>query len=87
MNSSTPRTTNRKFDESQGRNLGDSFLLLLLIVLVVEQWFAWSCGYHVSSRTTNPWSPKRGTRYSGSGQVEDRQVENLSYVGVKGGPA
>jgi hypothetical protein len=35
-----------KFDESQGRNLGDAFLLLLLIVLIVEQWFAWLCGYH-----------------------------------------
>jgi hypothetical protein len=38
-----------KVDETQGRNLGDLFLLLLLIVLIVEQWFAWSCSYHVSS--------------------------------------
>ena len=47
----------RKLDETQGRNLGDWLLLLLVIVLVVEQWFAWLCGYHVSSRMTNPWSP------------------------------
>ena len=46
----------RKLDESQGRNLGDLLLLLLLIVLIVEQWFAWSCSYHISSRMTNPWS-------------------------------
>ena len=44
-----------KLDETQGRNLGDSLLLMLLIVLIVEQWFAWSCSYHVSSRMTNPW--------------------------------
>ena len=37
----------RKLDETQGRNLGDSLLLLLVIVLIVEQWFAWSCGYHL----------------------------------------
>ena len=48
---------NRKFDETQGRNLGDSLLLLLLIVLIVEQWFAWSCSYHISSHMTNPWNP------------------------------
>ena len=41
-----------KLDETQGRNLGDLFLLVLLIVLIVEQWFAWSCGYHVSTRMT-----------------------------------
>ncbi len=46
----------RKLDETQGRNLGDSFLLLLVIVLILEQWFAWSCSYHVSSRMTNPWN-------------------------------
>ncbi|MGO9109244.1 MAG: BatA domain-containing protein [Thermoguttaceae bacterium] len=66
-----------KLDETQGRNLGDLFLLILLIVLIVEQMFAWSCSYHVSSRMTDPWSP-------GS---QSRQVENLSYPGAKGGPA
>ncbi len=48
---------NRNVDETQGRNLGDSLLLLLLIVLIVEQWFAWSCSYHISSHMTNPWNP------------------------------
>jgi hypothetical protein len=46
-----------KLDETQGRNLGDSLLLVFLIVLIVEQLFAWSCSYHVSSHMTNPWSP------------------------------
>ena len=45
-----------KLDETRGRNLGDSFLLLLLIVLIVEQWFAWSCSFHISSRMVNPWT-------------------------------
>ena len=49
---------NMMFDETQGRNLGDSFLLLLLIVLIVEQCFAWSCGYHISTRMTNPWNSR-----------------------------
>ncbi len=49
---------NRNVDETQGRNLGDSLLLALLIVLIVEQWFAWSCSYHISTRMTNPWDPK-----------------------------
>ncbi len=44
-------TYGRTFDETQGRNLGDSLLLTLLIVLIVEQWFAWSCGYHVAAPT------------------------------------
>jgi hypothetical protein len=43
-----------KLDETQGRNLGDFLLLILLIVLIVEQWFAWSCGYHVASHMTKP---------------------------------
>ena len=51
-----------KLDETQGRNLGDSLLLVLLIVLIVEQLFAWSCGYHVSSRMTNPWNPGSQSR-------------------------
>jgi hypothetical protein len=46
-----------KLDETEGRNLGDLFLLILLIVLIVEQLFAWSCSYHVATHTTNPWSP------------------------------
>jgi hypothetical protein len=46
-----------KVDETQGRNLGDLFLLILLIVLLVEQWFAWLCSYHVSARPAEPWSP------------------------------
>ena len=41
---------NMKFDDTQGRNLGDSLLLLLVIVLAVEQCFAWSCSYHVATR-------------------------------------
>jgi len=47
---------NTKLDEAQGRNLGDLFLLILVIVLAVEQWFAWSCGYHVSTRMIDPWN-------------------------------
>ena len=39
-----------KFDETQGRNLGDTLLLVLVIVLAVEQLFAWSCSYHVPLR-------------------------------------
>ncbi len=50
-------TYKSKLDETQGRNLGDWFLLILLIVLIVEQMFAWSCGYHISSHMTNPWGP------------------------------
>ena len=44
-------------DETEGRNLGDLLLLLLLIVLFLEQLFAWSCGYHVATKMTNPWAP------------------------------
>ncbi len=69
-------TFDAKLDETQGRNLGDSLLLLLVIVLAVEQCFAWSCGYHLLTRTANPWT-------AGS---QSRQVGNLSYGG-KGGSA
>ena len=50
-----------KLDETQGRNLGDLFLLILLLVLMVEQWFAWSCSYHVSSRPS-AWGSASGER-------------------------
>jgi hypothetical protein len=48
---------NTKLDETQGRNLGDALLLLLVLVLLLEQLFAWSCSYHISSRMTDPWKP------------------------------
>jgi hypothetical protein len=54
-----------KVDETQGRNLGDLFLLILLIVLLVEQWFAWMCSYHVSSRSAAAWGS--GPLASGKG--------------------
>jgi hypothetical protein len=84
-------------DQTRGRNLGDLLLLILLIVLVLEQLFAWSCGYHVSSRMTNPWGAGTGHPLAGRGQSrpagnlsygsgsEAGQVENLSYPGAKGG--
>ena len=56
---------NTQIDENQGRNLGEFFLLLLLVVLFVEQWFAWWCSYHVRApctqgrRTAQPWNPRR----------------------------
>ena len=44
---------------------GRLLLLVLLIVLALEQLFAWSCGYHVSSRKTNLWHlPAVGNRNS-----------------------
>lgn len=85
---------NMQFDETQGRNLGDSLLMLLVLVLIVEQFFAWSCSYHLSTSMTNPWKPGTGHHVpmvgGQSGQVENlssKQVENLSYTDVKGGPA
>ncbi len=74
-----------KIDETQGRNLGDFFLLILLIVLILEQVFAWSCGYHISSRMTNPWAPGGQSKQVAS--TESRQAESPSYADVKGGPA
>ncbi len=38
-----------KLDETQGRNLGDLLLIVLVIVLALEQLVAWSCGYHISA--------------------------------------
>jgi hypothetical protein len=43
-----------KLDEAQGRNLGEWLLYVLIIVLVLEQLLAWSCGYHVSAPATAP---------------------------------
>jgi hypothetical protein len=48
-----------RIDETEGRNLGDLFLLILLIVLALEQWFAWMCSYHVSAIPSGPLSPGR----------------------------
>ena len=73
---------NMKFDETQGRNLGDSFLLLLLIVLIVEQCFAWSCSYHVSTRMTNPWNPAAGRH-----TVPPLYTSGRAGGHAKGGPA
>ena len=49
-----------KLDETRGRNLGDFLLLVLVIVLVLEQLLAWSCGYHLAGS-------RRGTREAGRG--------------------
>jgi hypothetical protein len=64
-----------KFDETQGRNLGDLLLLVLLAVLFLEQLFAWSCSYHVSSRMIDPWS----------GRTSSSQSEYLSHTDAQGG--
>jgi hypothetical protein len=42
-------TFETQLDESQTRNLGDLLLLVLVIILVLEQLLAWSCGYHASA--------------------------------------
>ena len=77
-----------KLDETQGRNLGDFFLLVLLVVLFLEQLFAWSCSYHISSRMTNPWAPAGRARGVGFNRNSAGQPSEDDIVGAaKGGPA
>lgn len=75
-----------KLDEAQGRNLGEWLLYVLVIVLVLEQLLAWSCGYHVSAAPGKLPSP------SGRGAGGERRAARGARAGpapafAKGGPA
>ena len=49
-----------KLDETQGRNLGDSLIYILVVVLALELLLAWSCSYHVSAPSAASRMPSFG---------------------------